>query len=100
MQCRACGTEIADKAIVCFRCGAPTLEVAASPRPGQAGASRVAAWVPWLAAALAGVAGLVVAFLAFEGAGGRLAVVAGGAALGTGAWWGLRQQGRRKRRVG
>jgi hypothetical protein len=24
MLCRTCGTEIADKAIVCFRCGAPT----------------------------------------------------------------------------
>ena len=24
MQCRQCGTEIADKAIVCFRCGAAT----------------------------------------------------------------------------
>lgn len=24
MQCRACGTTIADKAIICFRCGAPT----------------------------------------------------------------------------
>jgi len=24
MQCRQCGTEIADKAIVCFRCGAGT----------------------------------------------------------------------------
>jgi hypothetical protein len=24
MQCRKCGTEIADKAIVCFRCGAGT----------------------------------------------------------------------------
>ena len=24
MKCRNCGTEIADKAIVCFRCGTPT----------------------------------------------------------------------------
>jgi uncharacterized membrane protein YvbJ len=24
MQCRQCGTEIADKAIVCYRCGAAT----------------------------------------------------------------------------
>jgi hypothetical protein len=24
MQCRQCGTEIADKAIICFRCGAGT----------------------------------------------------------------------------
>ena len=26
MQCRSCGTEIADKAIVCFRCGAATTD--------------------------------------------------------------------------
>jgi len=24
MKCRACGFEIADKAIVCYRCGTPT----------------------------------------------------------------------------
>ena len=26
MQCRQCGTEIADKAIVCFRCGGATTD--------------------------------------------------------------------------
>jgi hypothetical protein len=26
MQCRQCGTEIADKAIICFRCGAATTD--------------------------------------------------------------------------
>jgi hypothetical protein len=26
MQCRNCGTEIADKAIVCYRCGHPTAD--------------------------------------------------------------------------
>jgi uncharacterized membrane protein YvbJ len=26
MQCKLCGTEIADKAIVCFRCGAATTD--------------------------------------------------------------------------
>jgi hypothetical protein len=40
MQCRTCGTEIADKAIVCFRCGAGTTDpvrraakIASSRRP-------------------------------------------------------------------
>jgi hypothetical protein len=27
MKCRACGAEIAEKAIVCYRCGAPTAEL-------------------------------------------------------------------------
>lgn len=31
MKCRSCGTTIADKAIVCFRCGAPAGEL---PLPG------------------------------------------------------------------
>jgi hypothetical protein len=31
MQCKRCGTEIADKAIVCYRCGTPTAEPSAPP---------------------------------------------------------------------
>jgi hypothetical protein len=33
MQCRSCGTEIADKAIVCFRCGAATTDPVRKPVP-------------------------------------------------------------------
>ncbi len=33
MRCRTCGTEIADKALVCFRCGAPTSEPVHQPAP-------------------------------------------------------------------
>jgi len=38
MQCRNCGTEIADKAIVCYRCGTATTDpvrkaVPVKPRP-------------------------------------------------------------------
>lgn len=31
MKCRQCGTEIADKAIVCFRCGAATADPVRRP---------------------------------------------------------------------
>jgi len=31
MQCRVCGTEIADKAIVCYRCGAATTDPVRKP---------------------------------------------------------------------
>jgi hypothetical protein len=31
MQCRQCGTEIADKAIVCYRCGASTTDPVRKP---------------------------------------------------------------------
>ena len=31
MKCRACGTEIADKALICFRCGASVQEAVHQP---------------------------------------------------------------------
>lgn len=32
MVCKSCGTEIADKALICFRCGAATSAPVAAPR--------------------------------------------------------------------
>jgi hypothetical protein len=43
VKCRSCGTEIADKAIVCFRCGTPTDIPAPPARP--AAARRRPAWI-------------------------------------------------------
>lgn len=40
MQCRNCGTEIADKAIVCYRCGTATTDPVRKPaavRPRRGG---------------------------------------------------------------
>jgi hypothetical protein len=31
MKCRECGTEIADKALICFRCGASVTEAVHTP---------------------------------------------------------------------
>ena len=31
MKCRQCGTEIADKALICFRCGAAVTEAVTKP---------------------------------------------------------------------
>jgi uncharacterized membrane protein YvbJ len=31
MVCKQCGTEIADKALICYRCGAPTTEPRVKP---------------------------------------------------------------------
>jgi hypothetical protein len=31
MQCRSCATEIADKALICYRCGTPTTEAKYQP---------------------------------------------------------------------
>ena len=33
MQCRNCGTEIADKAIICYRCGTATTDPVRAPAP-------------------------------------------------------------------
>ena len=43
MICRSCGTEIADKAIVCFRCGAATSEPKVRPPSRKPGRSRLPA---------------------------------------------------------
>ncbi len=41
MVCRSCGTEIADKALICFRCGTATSEPRiAPPRAGRPPVSR------------------------------------------------------------
>jgi hypothetical protein len=55
MQCRQCGTEIADKAIICYRCGAATTDPVRKPvavRPGGSAPSL-----------LSGIAILLVALL-------------------------------------
>lgn len=80
MICRHCGTEIADKALICYRCGNPTADAvrptAAPPRLragglislialaalvlaglflGQAGGAELPAAVPYTIAVLAAV---------------------------------------------
>ncbi len=45
MQCRNCGTEIADRALICYKCGAPTADAKYQPpasRPRGARASVLA----------------------------------------------------------
>jgi hypothetical protein len=49
MQCRSCGTEIADKAIVCYRCGAGTSDPVRKPVPVS---SRGTSPFPFVGAAL------------------------------------------------
>jgi hypothetical protein len=59
MQCRTCGTEIADKAIVCYRCGAGTTDPVRKPvpiRPAGARPSLTAGIVPLVLALAAFVA--------------------------------------------
>ena len=66
MTCKHCGTEIADKAIICYKCGQATVEAqrkpAPLPGPGQG-------WAGGLSALLA-LAALVIAGLYLGRAGG------------------------------
>jgi protein-S-isoprenylcysteine O-methyltransferase Ste14 len=76
MICKSCGTEIADKALICYRCGQATFEAKRKPPPppargrglmvvvalvililgalflGQVQTGTVPQWVTWVVAAL------------------------------------------------
>lgn len=57
MNCRHCGTDISEKALVCFRCGTPTAEPASPLAPARRGGQ------PGWAVALTGLLVLVAAAL-------------------------------------
>jgi 4-amino-4-deoxy-L-arabinose transferase-like glycosyltransferase len=55
MKCRQCGTEIADKAIVCYRCGTATTDPVRRPaeiRPRRGGLLSIIALIVLLALGL------------------------------------------------
>ena len=56
MICTNCGTEIADKALICFRCGQATTESRIKPAaPGQRRRSSLASAIALIVLAIAGV---------------------------------------------
>ena len=59
MTCKQCGTEIADKAIICYKCGAATVEArrkpAALPTPNGGLAGRLAVILALAALVVAGL---------------------------------------------
>ena len=59
MLCRSCGTEIADKAIVCYRCGQGTTDPVRRPVPIRARRS------PMVSLAAAAVLLLIAAYLGY-----------------------------------
>ena len=75
MNCGACGAEIAEKAIVCYRCGAPTAIPVAARTPSP---PAVRGRAPWAVIALLLIAGAVAAVTAFREAAGSTAQLLAG----------------------
>lgn len=90
MTCRSCGATIADKAIVCYRCGTPT-DVPPSPaRP------TTRAPVPWGITGTALMAAIATVALAIVLPADRMAISVGGGVVvaALGAWALARWPGR------
>ena len=60
MQCRSCGTEIADKALICYKCGTATTEARYQPAPLPGGRRRSGLVPTMIALALLAAAALYV----------------------------------------
>jgi hypothetical protein len=84
MTCRHCGTDIADKALVCYRCGHATTE----PRMGSAQATKPRSRIPVVAALLVLMLGALFMSQAAGGQAPRLVswTVVGLAGIVLG-WW-------------
>lgn len=84
MTCKHCGTEIAEKALVCYRCGRATAEPTTQPAPDVRPRSRI----PVVAALLVLILGAVYMAQAAAGEAPRFVswAVAGLAALVL-VWW-------------
>ncbi len=52
MQCRKCGAEIADKALICYKCGTATTEAKYQPAPLPRSSSRAGVVATVIALAL------------------------------------------------
>jgi len=88
MRCRFCDTEIAAKALICYRCGRPTTDpkVAPPPRPRGIPPAAAAAVVVAAAGAAVGLPEVVDGTVLYAGWAGLATVATGAMAL----WWGGR----------
>ena len=58
MVCRSCGTEIADKALICYRCGTATTEARVQPPPEAPRRGPIPVMIAMVVLILAGAFGL------------------------------------------
>jgi len=61
MNCRQCGTEIADKALICYRCGTATTDPVYQPPSSSRPRSRVSFIVTFAALVLLAIVAVVLA---------------------------------------
>lgn len=90
MRCRFCDTEIADKALICYRCGKATSDpkVAAPPPRRRVPTSAVVG----VTAAGAGIAAALPAYLDGPELYGAWVVVGGAVAAAVARWWAARRR--------
>jgi hypothetical protein len=94
MKCRNCGTEIAEKALICYRCGTATSEPRIAPPPPPAQRGVLPMLVAILLIAVAAVLGLPRVLAGEALVGGWVAAAIAAMIMA----WVLRPRGRRKRR--
>lgn len=89
MQCVKCQTEIADNALICFRCGTSTTD--RQREPATAAAARSPLWL-WVALALVLLVAVVVDWW-LEAPLARAASAAVWSAAALSVWWAARRRG-------
>lgn len=67
MKCRNCGTEIADKALICYRCGVATTEARYQPADLRPRRSRRPANIVWIVLAILVLLLIAAYFLHYSG---------------------------------
>jgi hypothetical protein len=80
MNCRQCGTDIADKALICYKCGAATTDAVHRP-PSSQPRSRVGLIVTFAALVLLAIVAVVLARSSPSGAPAALTYIVAGAAI-------------------
>lgn len=67
MRCQHCDTEIADKALICYRCGRATTEPRVGPRRKTRRRGRIVTWVLLIAVLLVVAAAAMYFVFSFTG---------------------------------
>ena len=81
MNCRQCGTEIADKALICYKCGAATTDPVYQPPSSTRPRSRIGLIVTFAALVLLAIVAIVLARSSPSGAPPAVTYIVAGVAI-------------------